>query len=485
MTEAAEACELLARDPVMTTEIGPYIIVAQRDDAGHVFEARDRAHGRKVVLTECPEDWSVEEILQALEDNGRAFTLLDNPSLERVIGFARRDQTVYLVTELVEGTTLRQILNERGRMPEAMVVPLFRQILTGMAAAHRVGVVHGELNPDNITIPDFGPAKILNLAFSHAFLSGSPGNASRYVSPERFGGALPDARSDIFSIGVMLHEAIVGKGPFDDYGECDANLAPGQLVPVLPSIAQPELPKWVDQLISRMIAHDPVDRFPSVQAVIRALDSYCKASAESAEALRLETTSRTAARSASTRRKQMEDRSTLRGPATKRSAQPNRLPAARPMRKIGVAALLVLIAAELAYFRGTHGSAVFEAGRAPKPSLNHSADAMFARFSAPTEAIPFRKKEFQRREPAGAQAPEEKSIVNRKLEPPAGNVSVKPAPFDIVAGPKLREEPRVALKPPAPPPKPPETKEPEKTAAPARTAQTLAIVPELKIEWEH
>ena len=144
------------------TQVGPYRISFElRQNYGRrAFQAFDEIHKRQVLLTECPLDWPVEEVLQRLENEARSFILLKHPNIAQVFGFVRRDQVVYLVTELVDGPTLGQILQERRRMPVEMAIDLFRQIIAGLSTAHRSGLVHGELRPANIAVPTFGPIKI-------------------------------------------------------------------------------------------------------------------------------------------------------------------------------------------------------------------------------------------------------------------------------------------------------------------------------------
>lgn len=223
----------------MFTQLGPYRVLKERA-SGHrpVFEAIDQIYHRKVFLNECPGNVPVEDILQRVDDGGRVFTALNHPNIARVFGFVRRNDRVYLVTEWVEGATLQEILDARGTMPVEMAMTLFRQVMAGIASAHALGVVHGDLKPENVAVPDFGPIKILDLAFQHVFRVDAPtleGANHRYLSPEQLQGQPADVRSDIYSLGLMLYETVVGRTPFDPYGSLDANVRV-EVIPISPAL---------------------------------------------------------------------------------------------------------------------------------------------------------------------------------------------------------------------------------------------------------
>ena len=260
---------------MLETHIGPYEIIreiAAGGGIGQSFEAFDRARYKRVILSSLPPETVTEKVLTRLRSEAKTFALLNHPTIARVFGFIHGDDRVYLVTEFIEGHTLETILKERSKMPLEMAVALFRQIMAGVAFAHRLGVVHGNLEPVNIVVPNDGPVKILNFAIAHVL--GRPGTSgARYLSPEQIEGDPADARSDIYSLGTMLYEAIVGKGPFDPYRAGDTVKIQSQLIPVPPSLMVSDAPEWLDEFLLRMLAPSPANRFQSVKAAARFLEA--------------------------------------------------------------------------------------------------------------------------------------------------------------------------------------------------------------------
>jgi serine/threonine protein kinase len=265
---------------MLNTHIGPYQIIREigQDSIGHSFEAVHEARNKTVTLKYLRAETVNPKILPRLYSEARILALLDHPQIARVFGIVRRDGHLYLVTEFLQGETLETILKNQGRLQPAIALALFRQMMAGVAFAHGLGVMHGDLKPSNVLVTDVDPpVKLLNFALAHVFGSnpvGSRNKDSRYIAPEQIEGDPPDARSDIYSLGMMLYELIVGKSPFDVYGKSEdsASKAQGQFIPVLPSLIVPDLPKWLDEFLLRMLAISPSDRFQSVTAMARVLE---------------------------------------------------------------------------------------------------------------------------------------------------------------------------------------------------------------------
>jgi serine/threonine protein kinase len=265
---------------MLNTHIGPYQIIREigQDSIGHSFEAVHEARNKTVTLKYLRAETVTPEILPRLYSEVRILALLDHPQIARVFGIVRRDGHLYLITEFLQGETLETILEKQGRMQPAIALALFHQMMAGVAFAHTLGVMHGDLKPSNVLVTDADPpVKLLNFALAHVCGSnpvGSRNKDSRYIAPEQIEGDPPDARSDIYSLGMMLYELIVGKSPFDVYGasEDPVSKAQGQFIPVLPSLIVPDLPKWLDEFLLRMLAISPSDRFQSVRAMARVLE---------------------------------------------------------------------------------------------------------------------------------------------------------------------------------------------------------------------
>ena len=184
--------------------------------------------------------------------------------------------------EFVEGETLEKLLKRSGRLEPSVALVFFHQIVSAVAFAHRLGVIHGDLKPSNIMITKLGLIKILDFAI--ASILGAPDRAGRrvssgrYMSPEQIRGEPVDARSDIYSLGVLLYESIVGKVPYDSDSDDGILRAQIETTPLPPSALVPDTPKWVDAFLRRALAQSPPDRFHSVLAMLRAMEIPVEAS---------------------------------------------------------------------------------------------------------------------------------------------------------------------------------------------------------------
>lgn len=263
---------------MLNTDIGPYRILREvgGNGLGDSYEAVDRGTSRKVVLRYFRRESLTEEIRARLYSEAKTLALLTHANIARVFGFIRRDDNLYLVTEFLEGQTLETILKERRKMPPAMAVSLFHQMLAGVAFAHRLGVIHGDLKPSNVLVPDYGPIKLLDVGVAHILrdlrVTAAEANTSRYKSPEQLAGAFGDVRSDIYSLGMVLYEMLVGKGPFDLYGD-EARRTTAALIPAPPSLSDLEIPPSLVDLVLRALAVSPSHRFQSTKAMGQALEA--------------------------------------------------------------------------------------------------------------------------------------------------------------------------------------------------------------------
>jgi WD40 repeat protein len=196
---------------------------------GEVYRARDTRLGREVAIKIIPEELAGEDRLRRFEQEARAVAALNHPHVLTVFDVGTYDGKPYVVTELLEGESLRTVLI--GRSPtQGQALTWAVQIAQGLDAAHAKGIVHRDVKPDNVFVTtdgrakllDFGLAKLVGRLTSHSMESTdtSPTEAGRvmgtvgYMSPEQVRGWPVDRRTDIFSLGVVLYEALAGSHPF-------------------------------------------------------------------------------------------------------------------------------------------------------------------------------------------------------------------------------------------------------------------------------
>jgi eukaryotic-like serine/threonine-protein kinase len=192
--------------------------------------------------------------------------------------------TAYIVMELVRGSTLRQLLNEQGRLPPWLAVAITRQIADVLMYAHQAGLVHRDIKPANVLLTDDGwgglRVKVTDFGIAKAG-SGLGGDLTRtgivlgtpkYLSPEQISGKEPDARADLYSLGIVLFEMVAGSPPFVGTTDMATALAHLNDRPPRLSSRAPDAPPALDRLVADLLAKDPQRRVPAAQALRQRLD---------------------------------------------------------------------------------------------------------------------------------------------------------------------------------------------------------------------
>lgn len=234
---------------------------------GEVYRARDTKVGRTVALKLAPPGYPDGQRRQRLLEDARAAAALSHPNLATLFDVGEHDGRFYFAYEFVQGTTLRQHLGG-GAMNTRHALDLALQIADAVSDAHGRGVLHKDLRPENILETGKGSAKILEFGMSlwsktgqtRALAAAVPDSVGpeaamvvAYMSPEQVVGGRVDARTDVFSLGVIVYEMLTGQHPFSgpDAAAILVNIA--QKTPAAPSSINPELPKMVDFVLSRAL----------------------------------------------------------------------------------------------------------------------------------------------------------------------------------------------------------------------------------------
>ncbi|HYR29810.1 MAG TPA: protein kinase, partial [Thermoanaerobaculia bacterium] len=260
--------------------LGPYLIDASigAGGMGHVYRATDTRLGRAVAIKVLPDHRLNDPQLRLrFEREARALSSLSHPNLCPVFDVGEVDNGPYLVMELLEGVTLRERLDASPLAPRKALA-FGSQIAAGLAAAHAKGVVHRDLKPENIFVTpgdllkilDFGLATTTTAANQLATEPGMVMGTAYYMSPEQVRGLPLDARSDMFSLGVVLFEMLTGQVPFSGRSAVET------MNSVLVDEPADLLPEGVDALVRRCLEKDPEQRFTSARDLMFALDAASK-----------------------------------------------------------------------------------------------------------------------------------------------------------------------------------------------------------------
>jgi serine/threonine protein kinase/DNA-binding winged helix-turn-helix (wHTH) protein/tetratricopeptide (TPR) repeat protein len=279
--------------------LGPYEVLGPLGTGGmgEVYKARDTRLGREVAVKVLPAVVSKDPVrLHRFEQEARAAASLNHPNIVVLYDIGTHEGTPFLVTELLEGASLRRLL-QRGPLPPARVVELGVQMAQGLAAAHEKGIVHRDLKPDNLFVTKDGVLKILDFGLARlrspeAVQSGADSRAPRsdgptregqvlgtpgYMSPEQVRGQATDARSDIFSLGCILYEMAFGRRPFR--GPTPADVAAAILTqdPPAQDESSRRIPPKLDRIIRRCLEKKPTGRFSTARDLSFALEALAVA----------------------------------------------------------------------------------------------------------------------------------------------------------------------------------------------------------------
>ncbi|MGV1048958.1 MAG: protein kinase domain-containing protein [Solirubrobacterales bacterium] len=242
-----------------------------------VWLAEDTHLQRQVALKVLHRHFAQDrEFVARFQREAEAAAALQHPNIVSVYDRGQFDGTYYIAMRYVEGPTLKQLI-EAGLSPE-QAVALIRQVLEAARAAHRHGIVHRDLKPQNVIVDDEGKALVTDFGIASAGVSeitqtGSVMGTPHYLSPEQAQGFDVTSVSDLYSIGVLLYEALTGRVPFE--GESAVAVAMKQVsqVPQRPSSINPRVSPALDAVVMRALEKEPGQRFQSADAFIAALDA--------------------------------------------------------------------------------------------------------------------------------------------------------------------------------------------------------------------
>ncbi len=261
---------------------------------GCVYRA-EHVHMRKTVALKTlhPEMTQLPEAVARFEREAIAASRIDHPNIATATDFGRLDDGSYfLVLQFVEGRSLRDTIDEIGPLPLARALRIARQVASALKAAHALDIVHRDLKPDNVMLVDSEQGefvKVLDFGIAKVTIEGSGGltrmgsvfGTPEYMSPEQCMGQPVDARSDLYALGVILHEMLTGKRPFE---ADDAVVILRRQIMDAPPPLPADVPAEVVALVSALMAKGVDDRIQSAQLLIDAIDAFSGSATPAASA---------------------------------------------------------------------------------------------------------------------------------------------------------------------------------------------------------
>jgi len=262
---------------------------------GEVYLAQDQRLGRKIALKLLPTDFSTDQLrMHRFQQEARAASALNHPNIITIHEIGEFEDRHFIATEFIEGRTLRQLMKRRKlTLPKAIDIAI--QAASALAAAHEVGVVHRDIKPENIMLRPDGYVKLLDFGLAQLNNPQSPTTDTEsltvdnvdtapgvlmgtvnYMSPEQTRGQRLDARSDIFSLGVVIYETIAGFSPFEGKTTSDLIAAVLKVEPLPLAQHVPDAPPDLQRIVSKALRKDREERYQTIKDMLVDLRSLKK-----------------------------------------------------------------------------------------------------------------------------------------------------------------------------------------------------------------
>jgi serine/threonine-protein kinase len=234
-----------------------------------IYRARDLNLQRDVAIKVLREDWmGSEEFRASFLHEARAAANLAHPNIVTIFDFGHDADRTFIVMEYIQGTDLKSLIRRQGRLAVIDAVQMMTKICQGVGYAHRAGLVHCDLKPQNILITNDGSAKITDFGIARALASIHPDEHSDivwgsplYFAPEQARGEAPSPASDVYALGVIFYEMLTGETPFKAGDAASLAELHIEQQPPSPRLINPAIPEELDQIILKVLSKEPTARY--------------------------------------------------------------------------------------------------------------------------------------------------------------------------------------------------------------------------------
>lgn len=248
-----------------------------------VYKAKDHILNRFVAVKILRDEFTTDnEFIKRFRSEAQAVASLTNPNIVAVYDVGNEGSLYYIVMELVQGKTLKEVIQEEGKLSWKWTLRVAIQIAQALETAHKNNIVHRDIKPHNIIITEDGTAKVTDFGIAKAVSNstitafGTTLGSVHYFSPEHARGGFTDAKSDLYSLGVVMYEMLTGRVPFEADTPVSVALMHMQEKPVEPIELNPMIPVAVNKIVLKAMQKDANLRYQSASEMLRDLNMALK-----------------------------------------------------------------------------------------------------------------------------------------------------------------------------------------------------------------
>ena len=248
-----------------------------------VYKAFDNIDNRIVAVKVLKDEFlQNEEFRRRFKNESKAIAVLSHPNIVKIYDVSYGDNLQYIVMEYVDGITLKEYIEQQGRLDIREAIYFVTQILRALQHAHDKGIVHRDIKPQNIMLLPDGTIKVTDFGIARfsrsetrTMTDGAIGSV-HYISPEQAKGSVTDAKTDLYSVGVVLYEMLTGKVPFQSDNAVSVALMQLQNDPTKPRELNPDIPVGLEQIVIRAMQKNPNDRYQSASEMLLDIAEFKK-----------------------------------------------------------------------------------------------------------------------------------------------------------------------------------------------------------------
>src|SRR5947208_9945497 len=252
------------------------------------YRGQDLRMDRVVAIKVLREVYSTDpKFVTRFQREAKAASALQHPNIVQVYDYGQTDGNYFIVMELVEGTDLRRYLRSRGVLAVDRAIIIAHDVALGLGAAHRRGIVHRDVKPQNVLVGRGGSIKLTDFGIASVYkdinaerltTTGMTLGTVQYYAPEQAQGEIVSPAADVYALGLVMYEMLTGRTPFDGDTPVAVAMQHIQDVPTPPSQLNPNIPPALEEIILRSLEKDPRDRYRDGDALAFALENLARSS---------------------------------------------------------------------------------------------------------------------------------------------------------------------------------------------------------------